>query len=157
MFLKAANKEQGFSLVELMIVVAIIGVLSALAIPKFQTFQAKARMAESKTNLNSLYTLEESYFADNDTYVALAATGTNLAAAGGTCPQNTLGFVPAPCNKSRYQYTTTAATTAAFTAQATTGTGANNKVFPNCATADTWTINNTKTLTNSSIALNSCS
>jgi type IV pilus assembly protein PilA len=156
MVLKSRNNQQGFSLVELMIVVAIIGVLSALAIPKFQTFQAKARMAESKSNLNTLYTLEESYFADNDTYVALAATGTNLTAAGGTCPQNTLGFVPAPCNKSRYQYTTTAATTAAFTAQAITGTAANNKVFPGCATADTWTITNQKVLTNTSIALSSC-
>ena len=157
MILNARKNEQGFSLVELMIVVAIIGVLSALAIPKFQTFQAKARMAESKSNLNTLFTLEESYFADNDTYVALAATGTNLAAAGGTCPQNTLGFVPAPCNKSRYQYTTTAATTATFTGQAITGTSANNKVFPGCATADTWTIDATKTMTNTSIALNSCS
>ena len=47
-----ADKESGFSLVELMIVVGIIGILATMAMPKFQEFQSKAKMAEAKTSLS---------------------------------------------------------------------------------------------------------
>lgn len=77
-FLKRKNGQGGFSLVELMIVVAIIGILAALAVPKFQTFQAKARASESKNNLSHAYTLEMSYHGDNDTYANLQTIGFNL-------------------------------------------------------------------------------
>ncbi|MBM4252621.1 MAG: type II secretion system protein [Deltaproteobacteria bacterium] len=65
---KSRKAEQGFSLVELMIVVAIIGVLAALAVPKFQSFQAKAKQSEAKSNLSHIYTLELSYYGDQDKY-----------------------------------------------------------------------------------------
>lgn len=150
--------ERGFTLVELMVVVAIIGILSALAIPRFRNFQAKARQAEAKTNLASIYTLETSYQAENDTYVALAAMGRNPAG-GTTCAAtNLLGFYLTDCTKARYQYSTTAATVGAFTAQAITGTGQNNLVLPSttCTSPDTWTINETRTLTNTSNAVTLC-
>jgi len=139
------KKNSGFSLVELMVVVAIIGILAALAVPKFQTFQAKARQSEAKTNLSHIYTLEVSYHGENNTYLALTSIGaTNNCVLGA----NTLGFTLTDCTKVRYDYVTTAATISAFTAQATNV--ANRRINPACtATAlDQWTINEAKTLTN---------
>src|SRR3712207_9241843 len=50
------RKNRGFTLIELMIVVAIIGILAAIAIPNFIRFQARARQSEANTNLKSLFT-----------------------------------------------------------------------------------------------------
>jgi len=59
----------GFTLIELMIVVAIIGILAAIAIPNFVRFQLRSKSAEAKTNLAAIRTAEESYFAENGIYV----------------------------------------------------------------------------------------
>jgi len=61
-------KKKGFTLIELMIVVAIIGILAAIAIPNFLKFQAKARQSEAKTNLASIATAEIAYFAEKTTW-----------------------------------------------------------------------------------------
>jgi len=61
-------KKKGFTLIELMIVVAIIGILAAIAIPDFLKFQAKARQSEAKTNLASITTSEISYFAEHNNW-----------------------------------------------------------------------------------------
>ena len=53
--------KKGFTLIELMIVVAIIGILAAIAIPNFLKFQAKSKMSEAKTNLGAIYTGQLSY------------------------------------------------------------------------------------------------
>ncbi|HEY4716251.1 MAG TPA: prepilin-type N-terminal cleavage/methylation domain-containing protein [bacterium] len=55
--------KKGFTLIELMIVVAIIGILAAIAIPNFMKFQARSRQSEARTNLKSLFTAELSYWA----------------------------------------------------------------------------------------------
>ena len=52
---------KGFSLIELMVVVGIIGILAAIAVPSFKNFQAKARQSEAKSLLSGLYTGEKSY------------------------------------------------------------------------------------------------
>ncbi len=55
---------RGFTLIELMIVVAIIGILAAIAIPNFMKFQARARQSEAKANLKAIFTTSKSWFAE---------------------------------------------------------------------------------------------
>jgi len=64
--------KQGFTLIELMIVVAIIGILAAIAIPNFMRFQARARQTEAKSHLGAIYTAYIGYLSDNSTYPSSA-------------------------------------------------------------------------------------
>jgi len=67
------RSKKGFTLIELMIVVAIIGILAAIAIPNFLKFQAKSKQSEAKTNLKAIFTAETSYFGEENTFGYLAA------------------------------------------------------------------------------------
>lgn len=67
---KLHTRRGGFTLIELMIVVAIIGILAAIAIPNFLRFQLKAKSSEGKTNLAAIRTAEESYFAEYGIYIS---------------------------------------------------------------------------------------
>ncbi|MDF1503702.1 prepilin-type N-terminal cleavage/methylation domain-containing protein [Roseisolibacter sp. H3M3-2] len=67
------NNRKGFSLIELLIVVVIIGILAAIAIPKFANTKEKAYIAQMKSDLKNLASAQESYFADNNAYANLAA------------------------------------------------------------------------------------
>ena len=62
------NKNRGFTLIELMIVVAIIGILAAIAIPNFLSFISRTRISEVKSNLQAIYSAELSYFGEKDKY-----------------------------------------------------------------------------------------
>ena len=64
--------RKGFTLIELLIVVVIIGILAAIAIPKFSNTKEKAYVAAMKSDLRNLVTAEESYFADTDLYGSVA-------------------------------------------------------------------------------------
>ncbi len=68
--------RKGFTLIELLIVVVIIGILAAIAIPKFANTKEKAYVASMKSDLRNLVNAEESYFADYVTYGTAAQLGT---------------------------------------------------------------------------------
>ena len=67
---KLQTRKGGFTLIELMIVVAIIGILAAIAIPNFLRFQLKAKSSEGKTNLAAIRTAEQSYYSEFGVYVS---------------------------------------------------------------------------------------
>jgi len=60
--------RRGFTLIELMIVVAVVGVLAAIAIPNFLKFQARSKQSEAKANLKSLFIAEKAWFHEHDEY-----------------------------------------------------------------------------------------
>ena len=101
------KRSKGFTLIELMIVVAIIAILAAIAIPQYKKFQLKAKTSEAKANLGAIKTCEEAYAAENDHYVlAAAAPSTDPGAAKQDWASNdgfnSLGFAPA--GQVYYQY-----------------------------------------------------
>jgi len=65
---KRLQEKKGFTLIELMIVVAIIGILAAIAIPNFLKYQAKSKQSEAKTNLKGIFTAEIAYFGEQNKY-----------------------------------------------------------------------------------------
>lgn len=65
------HSRAGFTLIELLIVVVIIGILAAIAIPKFAATKDKAKLASVKTDLRNIMTSEEAYFFDNAAYADL--------------------------------------------------------------------------------------
>ena len=85
------SNRKGFTLIELLIVVVIIGILAAIAIPKFSSTKEKAYLASMKADLRNGATAQEGYFADNQVYLSgvasnLAGVATPLAAMGNFVP-----------------------------------------------------------------------
>ena len=88
--------RKGFTLIELLIVVVIIGILAAIAIPKFANTKEKAYIASMKSDLRNMVTAEEAYFADSIKYSTTTSCA-NPAPAGNAswCPTtgNTRGTI----------------------------------------------------------------
>jgi type IV pilus assembly protein PilA len=104
---KMLKNNKGFTLIELMIVVAIIGILAAIAIPNFMSYQCKAKQAEAKSVLGNMRVLQEAYFAEYGIYGS--STGT-------------IGFIT-PKGDPKYDYDITEGGGATFTAEAEAKTG----------------------------------
>ena len=86
------RNRKGFTLIELLIVVVIIGILAAIAIPKFASTKEKAYLATMKSDLRNLATAQEGYFADSKVYVSGTASndgaGVTASIAGGYVPSS---------------------------------------------------------------------
>jgi len=79
------KKEKGFTLIELMIVVAIIGILASIAIPQFASYRIKAFNAAAQADLHSIQSAAEVFFNDNSYYPFTTAVSTGtISLAGGT-------------------------------------------------------------------------
>ena len=120
------KRSEGFTLIELMIVVAIIGILAAIAIPNFLRFQLKARSSEGKVNIAAIRTAEVAYNSEFGTYVVAALTPTAGIAANGAkqafgVPDpgfDSLGWAPEGNVYFVYQVDTNGVPANAFTASA---------------------------------------
>ena len=127
--IRGQNKTgiHGFTLVELMVVVVVAGLLSMLALSVYKTYQKKAKTVEAKVGLANLAKLQETYFADNDTYAANVGL---------------LGF--SVVGQQRYVFTIDNANASSFTASAQAN-------LDNDAAMDVWTINDQRVLSHQSV------
>lgn len=70
------RKQSGFTIVELLIVIVVIGILAALVVTTFAGIQKKARNTERETDIKALHGQLEAYFAQNNSYPAIADLNT---------------------------------------------------------------------------------
>ena len=124
MLCKFHKNRKGFTLIELMIVVVIIGILAALAIPRFMRATTKSKQSEGKAILKQIYVMERAYRQEHDVYHS------NL---------NTIGVEIDTAN-ARYDYVLSGVTDSTFLASA----GAD---LDDDADRDSMTIDQTGTLT----------
>jgi prepilin-type N-terminal cleavage/methylation domain-containing protein len=167
------KNESGFTLIELMIVVGIIGILVSIAAPNFARYQSKARQSEAKIGLSAIYAGEQSFYSEYSSYIGAmdsigyspegnkrfytigfslmnttsvsgfsdlgtvaSYTRVNFPSSWNTCASQPLnGYIPWPTsNPSQFD--------AAAMGQIRSGVG-----------CDTWTINESKFLQNSTVNL----
>src|SRR2546428_11868524 len=108
---KQFKGQKGFTLIELMIVVAIIGILAAIAIPNFLQFQARSKQSEAKANLKAIFTAQKAFYQEKDRFSTLTGE---------------VGFEPERNNRYAYFLAATGTIeprTGATLVQATTFTG----------------------------------
>jgi len=72
------KKNAGFTLVEIMIVIAIIAILAAIAIPNYKNYQMKAKTSEVKSNLGAIKTSQETYSSEKNTYILCTPSPPNV-------------------------------------------------------------------------------
>ena len=130
------KNQKGFTLVELMIVVVIIGILAALAIPRFMRATTKSKQSEAKQILKQIYTMQHSYRQEKDVYWITVSVASAAAPAAFASIGVDIGA------SARYSYiiTSTDAGATNFLATGTSG------ILDDDVAVDTWTINQLGTL-----------
>lgn len=122
-------KQQGFTIVELLIVIVVIGILAALVITTFTGIQRKARDTERTTDIKALHSQLEAYYAQNGYYPALAEVNTTtlagLDADALTAPNSSTAIDSNASTTAKYRYapapgtcTTAAGDCASYTLEA---------------------------------------
>ena len=101
--LLAARRGHGFTLIEILVVVAIVGILSAIAVPSYRDYVVRARLTEAFTGLGSVQTQAEEFWANQHTYAGMDGSGQNRI----------------PANTANFSYALTSADAASFKVTAT--------------------------------------
>jgi prepilin-type N-terminal cleavage/methylation domain-containing protein len=132
------KREEGFTLLELTIVVIIIGILAAIAIPSFMGSSAKAKQSEAQLILKQIYAMQQAYRHEKDTYYP--SDGSTIVAQ----PGGVIGSLNVEiASSARYSYSLTANQTSFL---ATAGSKRSSGLDDD-ATLDVWTMDQTGTLT----------
>ncbi len=90
------KQTRGFTLIELMVVVVVVGILASIALPSYTEYITRGKITEATSNLADMRVKLEQYFQDNRTYVGACAAGTTAPLPTGakyftyTCPAATL-------------------------------------------------------------------
>lgn len=100
-----AQQQKGFTLLELLIVLGIIGILSAIAIPAYRDYIIRGKITEATSNLSDMRIKLEQFYQDNRTYV-------------GACVGGTIAPLPTGSNARAFTYSCPTLTTTTFTVRA---------------------------------------
>jgi len=137
MLSKFHRSQKGFTLIELMIVVVIIGILAALAIPRFMRATTKSKQSEAKNILKQIYAMERAYRQEKDIYWITA----NAASAASQSEFGQIGIQIMASARYTFTLASTDGGATNFTATATSG------ILDDDDTDDVWTINDAGVLT----------